>query len=112
MDRFGAQAGTLAVAMLWGLWHAPVFFVADSFQAQASIPLFAASIVAWSTIHTALFRYARPSIVTNFAFHACANLSLNLGLSPAPIELYLLAAYVTVGVIILALLGRIRPARV
>lgn len=95
---------TLVLALVWGVWHTPMFFVADSLQAGASPGLFAASIFAWSAIHTALHHRARPSVLPNLLFHGCANITLSLGLVPGELEPYLLAAYLLVGVAVWAAL--------
>ena len=89
-------ASTLVLAIAWGVWHAPMFFVPGSLQAAASPQLFAASILAWSAVHTLLYLRSRPSIVPNLVFHASANLTLNLGLVTPELEPYLLAVYLSV----------------
>ncbi len=98
------RGATLVLALVWGVWHTPMFFVADSLQAGASPGLFAASIFAWSAIHTALHHRARPSVLPNLLFHGCANITLSLGLVPGELEPYLLAAYLLVGVAVWAAL--------
>jgi membrane protease YdiL (CAAX protease family) len=88
---------TLALALVWGIWHTPMFFVPGSFQASASPFLFAASIFAWSAIHTALYQASRPTIVPNLLFHGLANITFFAGLVPAELEPYLLVSYLLVG---------------
>lgn len=95
---------TLFVAFVWGIWHVPMFFVSGSLQAQEPIWLFAAAIFAWSSVHTALFARARPSIVPNLVFHASANLSLNLVLIPVTAQATLAFAYVSAGLAVWLLL--------
>jgi membrane protease YdiL (CAAX protease family) len=97
----GAQSATLVIAVIWGLWHTPMFFVVHSLQWQASPWLFAASIYAWSAIHTTLHLRSRPSIVPNLVFHAFANITLNFGFIFRELEPYLLASYVLLGTIFL-----------
>ena len=102
IDRFGPAAATILLAAMWALWHAPMFFVANSLQASASPPVFAASILCWSAIHTLIYRQARPSALPNMAFHACANLTLNLFVFSPAITPFLIATYAIVAAIILA----------
>lgn len=101
------RVATIAIALVWGVWHVPMFFVAGSLQAGASLLLFASSIFAWSMVHTALYLASRPSIVPNLIFHGTANVVLNTGLVPAELEPYLLSAYVIVGLFVWIALPRI-----
>lgn len=91
------RLATLALALVWGFWHWPMFFVAGSLQAEVSPWLFSSSIFAWSAIHTALYHRSRPSVVPNLLFHASTNITLNTGLVPGGLEPYLLASYLVVG---------------
>lgn len=106
LELADARRATLILAAIWGTWHAPMFFVAGSLQAQGSPWLFAASIFAWSTIHTALYVRERPSLVVNLAFHACANIALNLGITNERLTPHLIVAYVLSGAVMLLLLRR------
>jgi membrane protease YdiL (CAAX protease family) len=103
------RQATLVLAVVWGVWHVPMFFVADSLQATASPWLFAASIFAWSAVHTALHQASRPSVVPNLLFHGAANVTLNTGLVPPELEPYLTVSYVLVGVLVWATLRRNGP---
>ena len=94
---FSPRLATLVIAAAWGVWHLPMFFVSGSWQAGTSPWLFAASILCWSAIHSALYRRAGPSVVPNLMFHGCANLTLQLGLTPAELHPFLLATYLLVG---------------
>lgn len=103
------RQATLTLALLWGVWHTPMFFVADSLQARASPWLFATSIFAWSAIHTALYHRSRPSVLPNLVFHASANITLNVGLVPVVLEPFLLASYLLVGAVVWGTLRRPSP---
>lgn len=105
-----ARQATLVLALLWGAWHVPMFFVEGSLQAGVSPWLFASSIFAWSAIHTALYHRSSPSVVPNLLFHGCANVTLNTGLVPAELQPYLLASYLLLGLGVWASLGP-RPSR-
>ena len=93
----GARSATLVLALLWGLWHTPMFFVAHSLQWRTSPWLFAAAIFAWSAIHTALYLRAQPSLLPNLVFHACANVTLSIGLTSHGLEPFLITSYVVLG---------------
>jgi uncharacterized protein len=97
---------TLVLALVWGIWHTPMFFVAGSLQACDPVWLFALAIFAWCCIHTALYHRARPSVVPNLVFHGCANLTLNLVVVPVHAQGELAAAYALIGLGTWLLLGR------
>lgn len=103
-----ARSATLVLALAWGIWHAPMFFVAGSLQAGEPVWLFGAAVFAWSCLHTAFYHSARPSVVPNLVFHGCANLTLNLFEVPAQSQGALATAYALVGLAAWLLLGRRR----
>ena len=107
---FSARSATLVLALAWGVWHAPMFFVAGSLQAREPVWLFGAAVFAWSCLHTAFYHRARPSVVPNLVFHGCANLTLNLVEVSAQSQGPLAAAYALVGLVAWLLLERARPA--
>lgn len=102
------RLATLTLGLIWGAWHTPMFFVANSLQGGASPWLFASSIFAWSAVHTALYHRAGPSVVPNMLFHACANVTLNTSLVPVNLESYLLASNLVVGLGVLVSLSTTR----
>ena len=102
------RRATLVLAVIWGAWHVPMFFVADSLQDGSSPWLFASSIFAWSAVHTALYHRSRPSVVPNLLFHASANIFLNTGLAPVELETPLLVSYLLVGLVVWVSLGSLR----
>jgi membrane protease YdiL (CAAX protease family) len=107
---FSVRIATLVLALAWGMWHAPMFFVAGSLQAHDPVWLFGAAIFAWSCVHTALYHRARPSVVPNLLFHGCANLALNLVEVPAQAQGDLAGAYILIGFVAWLVLGFTRPA--
>jgi len=105
-----ARAATLLLALAWGLWHAPMFFVSGSLQAREPVWLFAAAVFAWACIHSALYLRARPSILPNLVFHASANLTLNLVIVAPSAQSTLACVYAIVGVVVwLRLVSASRP---
>jgi membrane protease YdiL (CAAX protease family) len=104
-----ARSATLVLALAWGIWHAPMFFVAGSLQAGEPVWLFSAAVFAWSCLHTAFYHRARPSVVPNLVFHGCANLTLNLVEVPAQSQGALAAAYALIGLAAWLLLWRTQP---
>ena len=104
-----ARSATLVLALAWGAWHAPMFFVVGSLQAREPFWLFGAAVFAWACLHTAFYHRARPSVVPNLVFHGCANLTLNLIEVPAQSQGVLATVYALVGLAAWLLLGRTRP---
>jgi membrane protease YdiL (CAAX protease family) len=100
-----ARSATLLLALMWGVWHAPMFFVPASLQAREPTWLFAAAVLVWACVHTALYLRGRPSIVPNLVFHGSANLVLNLVEVPVPAQGSLACAYAAVGLIVWYRLG-------
>jgi membrane protease YdiL (CAAX protease family) len=105
------RLATLVLALAWGIWHAPMFFVVGSLQAREPFWLFGVAVFAWSCVHTTLYHRARPSVVPNLLFHGWANLTLNVVEVPAESQSALAAAYALVGLAAWLLLGRARPGR-
>ncbi|HRK70967.1 MAG TPA: CPBP family intramembrane metalloprotease [Micropepsaceae bacterium] len=102
--KLGLRGGVLAMAAIWGIWHAPMFFVAGSLQSGSSPLFFAAQIFGWSALHAALYLRAQGSLVPHLVLHAGANLALSLGLLVPGAENMLMAvSLVTGGVVVLAL---------
>jgi membrane protease YdiL (CAAX protease family) len=105
-ELLSPRSATLVLALAWGAWHAPMFFVSGSLQAREPVWLFCAAVFAWSCVHTAIHHSARPSVVPNLLFHGFANLALNLVLVPAPARSELAAVYAVAGVLVWLSLGR------
>jgi hypothetical protein len=103
------RSATLVLALAWGIWHAPMFFVVGSLQAREPIWLFGPAVFAWSCVHTALYHRSQPSVVPNLLFHGCANLALNLVEVPPQSQAALATAYAFLGLAAWFLLGRTRP---
>lgn len=111
LEIMNARLATFTLALIWGVWHVPMFFVAGSLQAQGSPWVFTASILAWSALHTAFYVRERPALGANLAFHACANIMLNVGITDERLTPYLIVAYAFCGVAALWLLHRQAPGR-
>jgi membrane protease YdiL (CAAX protease family) len=103
------RSATLVLALAWGIWHAPMFFVVGSLQAREPVWLFGLAIFAWSCIHTVLYHHSRPGVVPNLLFHGCANVALNLVEVPAQSQAALAASYALFGLAAWFLLGRTQP---
>lgn len=78
-SRFGSLRASLILGFLWGLWHLPLFFLKDAYQATLGIwtPgffLFFAGIVPVSIVMTWIYDLTRRSILSAILFHFSINL--------------------------------------
>jgi len=84
-SRYSALVSTLILGFFWGLWHAPVFFIAGTvqsiFRAQvgfwAGFLLFTASTIIFSVSLTWVFNHTRGSVLIAAFFHGAQNAWLN-----------------------------------
>jgi CAAX protease family protein len=74
--RFNPLTASLILGVLWALWHLPLFFIADSFQAQIPFIGFFLSTVATSVVIGWLFNRARGSVLIAALFHATTDVSI------------------------------------
>ena len=72
------RAASLLVGVIWGLWHLPLFFMAEAAQSHMPIGLFFASTVAQSVILGALFMATDRSVVPVMVMHTSINAWLNV----------------------------------
>ncbi|WP_158865847.1 CPBP family intramembrane glutamic endopeptidase [Leifsonia sp. AG29] len=74
--RFDPLTASLVLGALWALWHLPLFFIADSFQARIPFLGFALSTVATSVLIGWLFNHARGSVLLAALFHGFTDVSI------------------------------------
>jgi len=74
--RFNPLVASLVLGTLWALWHLPLFFIADSFQASIPFVGFVISTVATSVIIGWLFAHARGSVLLAALFHAATDVAI------------------------------------
>jgi len=84
------------MAVIWGGWHLPMFFVAGSLQAEDDPGQFAAAVFAWSAVHHVL-QLDRPSVASAMVFHAAANVTATVLAVDERTRRRLTAVYVGVG---------------
>jgi membrane protease YdiL (CAAX protease family) len=72
-ERLGSLGGSVAVGVLWALWHLPLFFMPGSSQYGDSLILYIYLLTCW-TIPMALYvGKARGSVLPAILFHGSAN---------------------------------------
>ena len=71
--RYGWRVGSLVLGGVWGGWHLPLFFLADTSQRHIPIALFLVSTVALSVLFAWLARRTAGSLVLALLLHTAVN---------------------------------------
>jgi uncharacterized protein len=66
-------AASVLVALLWGVWHLPLFFTPDEPQYGTRFLVFQIWLIAISLIHTLIYNNTKGSVLIASAFHAAYN---------------------------------------
>ncbi len=110
-DRFGLVATNLVIAVVWAVWHLPLFWVVGEPHHDASFTLFLVAGIGYSAVMTWLYARTR-SIALCVLFHAGINASAAAGLAfpidETPGFAVQAAVLVTVGTVLLAVSQRRR----
>jgi uncharacterized protein len=69
----GWRGASLVVAVLWGLWHLPLFFLAGTTQSQTPMLVFMPMIAALSILFAWLFNRTGHSVVPALVLHTAFN---------------------------------------
>lgn len=78
LGRAGPLGGSLALGLVWALWHLPLWAMPGDFHAAIPMPLFLIQIVAVSILYTWLWLASCGSLVVVHVFHAASNTALGL----------------------------------
>ena len=71
--RMGWRPASLILGLLWGVWHLPLLFVADTVQAHMTPGLFLLGTVAMSVIFAWLALHTRGSVAAALVLHTAIN---------------------------------------
>lgn len=71
--RMGWRWSSLALGLVWGAWHLPLLFIADTVQAHMTLALFLLSAVAMSVIFAWLARHTGGSVAAALVLHTAIN---------------------------------------
>ncbi|USN96549.1 MAG: CPBP family intramembrane metalloprotease [Candidatus Nomurabacteria bacterium] len=74
--KFTPLNASLILGLLWGLWHIPLFMIADSFQANLPFVGFLISAIATSILTSWVFNNSRGSVLLVAIFHAVTDVSI------------------------------------
>jgi membrane protease YdiL (CAAX protease family) len=75
--RLGALRATLLLAMLWALWHAPLFLIVQGYRdfSPMTVPGFLIGLTAGALVLTAIFNHTGGSVLAVALWHAIYNIS-------------------------------------
>lgn len=74
--RMQPVPAALVLGALWGLWHIPLFLIADSFQSSIPFAGFLLSILATSVLTSWIFNRTRGSVLLAALFHATTDVAI------------------------------------
>jgi CAAX protease family protein len=82
-SRFSPLAASLVLGLVWALWHAPLFLISGTAQAELGLVstgalLFGVCVVAQSVLFTWIYNHTRRSILAAIVFHFTIDFSLTL----------------------------------
>ena len=67
------RAASLLIGVVWGVWHLPLFYMADTAQSQMAIPVFMLNILAGSVLFGWLFERTLGSVLPALVLHTSLN---------------------------------------
>lgn len=79
--RMGWRTASVALGLVWGLWHLPLFLMEGTSQAQIPIGLFLLSVVAMSVLFAWVADHTHGSVLAALVLHT----SINFGPSVIPV---------------------------
>lgn len=72
-ERYSWRVASLVLGMVWGAWHLPLFYRADTAQSHIPVGLFMASTVALSVLFAWLFNHTGGSVLPALVLHTAIN---------------------------------------
>jgi uncharacterized protein len=110
LGRFGPLGASLVIGLVWGVWHAPLFWMAGDFHADIPFGLFLLQDVALSVVMTWLFNGTGGSLLLIHLFHAASNTSIGVlpvlpqdtGGDLRPLRIAIVLLWVVAGVIVVS----------
>lgn len=103
-SRYNALAASLMVGFFWGLWHAPVYFIAGTAQSilrsqvgfWVGLLLFTLTTMAISVVFTWVFNNTRGSVLIAAFLHGANNAWINYFLADPAMEVLGITVWSTV----------------
>lgn len=72
-SNLGWRSASLIVGLVWGAWHLPLFFVAETPQSNIPIPMFLLNILAGAVVFGWLFEKTQGSVLPAIVLHTSLN---------------------------------------
>jgi uncharacterized protein len=72
-ERYSWRVASLVLGLVWGVWHLPLFYMADTAQSHIPVGLFMASTVALSVLFAWLFNHTGGSVLPALVLHTAVN---------------------------------------
>lgn len=72
-ERYNWRVASLILGLVWGAWHLPLFFMADTAQSHIPVGLFMVSTVALSVLFAWLFNHTQGSVLPALVLHTAVN---------------------------------------
>jgi len=69
-ERWDPFSASIVLGLIWGCWHAPLFFIEYTGQYHMSLPLFIIGTVGMSVIHTWVYNKTGRSLFAAWLLHA------------------------------------------
>jgi len=82
LQKWSPLAASLALGILWGLWHLPGFLASGTPQSGLSLPAFVLGAIVLSLITTWVYIHTNGSLLLSALIHFMANFSLNALAAP------------------------------
>jgi membrane protease YdiL (CAAX protease family) len=67
------RAASLLIGVVWGVWHLPLFYMADTAQSQMAMPIFMLNILAGSVVFGWLLERTLGSVLPALVLHTSLN---------------------------------------
>jgi uncharacterized protein len=71
--RIGWRVASLVLGIVWGTWHLPLFYIANTSQQHIPVGLFMVSTVAMSVLFAWFANHTAGSLVVAILFHTAIN---------------------------------------
>jgi uncharacterized protein len=72
-QRLNWRCASLALGLIWGMWHMPLFFIAESSQSNGSMAVFFVLIIATSVFYSWLYNRSEGSVLPAMVLHMASN---------------------------------------
>ncbi len=72
-ERYSWRVASIILGGVWGVWHLPLFYIADTVQSHIPFALFMLSTIALSILYAWLFNRTGKSVLPALVLHTAVN---------------------------------------